>query len=90
MRTTTSSELSFITTSSGSRIGGATGSSSVSDASTTMSTYSMDETPVNRIPLNPRISVINDNVDIIDELYEFFGNEAEVRNFGTCFYNLAK
>lgn len=50
----------------------------------------MDETPVNRIPLNPRISVINDNVDIIDELYEFFGNEAEVRNFGTCFYNLAK
>ncbi|CDH50532.1 predicted protein [Lichtheimia corymbifera JMRC:FSU:9682] len=80
VRTTTSSELSFASSSSGSRIGAA----SVSDASTSMSTYSMDD------PLSPfRISVGSaacppvtalstyDDVDVIDDLYSFFATELD-------------
>lgn len=89
IRTTTSSELSFASSSSGSRIGAA----SVSDASTSMSTYSMDD------PLSPfRISVGSaacppvtalstyDDVDVIDDLYAFFATESDAGNLGTYLF----
>ncbi|KAI8137891.1 Dbl homology domain-containing protein [Fennellomyces sp. T-0311] len=81
IRTTTSSELSFNSSCSGSRLGGA--GSSVSDASTSMSTYSMeDQISSFRISLSSSACqpALHDDVDVIDELYEFFGNELDSRS----------
>lgn len=83
IRTTTSSELSFSSTSNDSRVGATT--SSVSDASTTMSIVSMDDSltpPPHRFVVDPCPIIINETVDVIDELYEFFGNEVDTRALG--------
>ncbi|KAG2220881.1 hypothetical protein INT45_004049 [Circinella minor] len=82
IRTTTSSELSFTSSCSSSRLAG--GTSSVSDASTAITTYSMEDSTMSPFRTSsitssacPPNSVLYDTVDVIDELYDFFGNELD-------------
>ena len=87
IRTTTSSELSFTSSCSSSRLAG--GTSSVSDASTAITTYSMEDSTMSPFRTSsitssacPTNSGLYDTVDVIDELYDFFGNELDSRNMG--------
>ncbi|KAI9316882.1 Dbl homology domain-containing protein [Dichotomocladium elegans] len=91
VRTTTSSEISFESSTSGGRHGP---SACYSDASTALSIYSTDN-PSNRLSSACTESYVEDScidnndayedVDVIDELYDFFSNPA---NMGTIGFDL--